>query len=112
MKETFELADFFIKLANGYIRSRQNGKWDWADALHFIPAGQALPRAVKGLENIVGEIRVAKESNPAALAELKAYLVSGIPGSQPYADLVLESFSSFCEGIQGIAVLFQKIKAA
>ena len=69
IQETKDAVIFLILLANAVVKSREDGKTDARDILHFIPATIKLPAALENMDQIKDEIVDMDEAERAELVQ-------------------------------------------
>jgi len=55
-KDTIEVVDMLVALANAADKSLADGKANWADAINFFAIAPKVLPAINGIKNVPGEI--------------------------------------------------------
>ena len=57
VKDLKELVLFVCKLANGFVKSMQDGKFNLLELVNFVPAVTALPAAIDNIDEVPAQLK-------------------------------------------------------
>jgi S-ribosylhomocysteine lyase LuxS involved in autoinducer biosynthesis len=92
IKETLEVIDFGMSVANGvYVSLKNDGKITAADAVNFMPALMALPAALEGADKVPAELG---ELSDVELGQIRDHILQKLPDiGEKWIVVAKESFT-------------------